>query len=293
MIVHLLDLPDDDAALVRWLDERIVSPDLHELIAELAALHALPTRPTDCDAEEAARWLGPALPAVLSEGTAALGPGRRGDLLRDPRLLAGLQELAFVDGGRYWHELALRVNPPPTPLPVERLGGGSTAIAPAARSAEGGHGRFARIAAALAASVLVAVGAWMWSRPAAPWGWNRPEALAARESPAAYLEALAAAAGEWSSEKPTTERALDRRLRDLLAGCDRLIAAPHAALAEADRRWLVERCEKWRESIAGHLDLLGRAHDVAKVRDDADATVGKLVDALRKQAAEIRERAPA
>jgi hypothetical protein len=152
------------------------------------------------------------------------------------------------------------------------------------------------VLATLAAGLLVAVASWSFLRPAAgpsaAWGWNRSDVFAAA-APDAYLDRLAGAAGEWSGADLDSEAALAARLRDLLAGCDRLIAAPHASLDDADRDWLVERCRAWRETIAGHADALAASHDVAAVRAAANATVEKLSAALRTRATDIRKRSGA
>jgi len=310
MIARVLDMPDDLPAVAAWLDAQLVRADLHELVAELAAIHG-PSgqlrpvgQPTPA---AAAAWLGKLLPGVLERGTAALPADRLRDLLKTPWLLPSLQELVFIDGEDYWQRLSATAAPLPAPaddilrrLPareppaaVAERRSSQPASPPAARPSSG---RLIAIFATLAAGLLIAVATWSASRPAAvpenAWGWNRPDAFAAAP-PAAYLDRLAAAAGEWSNGNLDSEALLATRLRDLLAGCDRLIAAPHAALEAADRDWLVERCRVWRQTIAGHATALAAAHDVAAVRAAADATVEKLAAALRTRAGEIRKRSSA
>lgn len=307
MIARVLDIPDDEAALAGWLDEQVAADDLHELIAELAAVHAA-NGPRGSTPQAAAEWLGESLPDVLSRGTAALPRPRLGELLRSPWLLAGLQELVFMEGGDYWNNLALRGTPAPAFSSADVLEraakqtapeGGARPRGPAAARpmavppSPRSQSRLPVAVAAVAAGLLVAVAGWSLLRPGLPepvWGWNRPDALTAAAGPDAYLEQLARAADEWSAAAPTTERQLAARLGDLLVGCDRLIAAPHKPLEPADRDWLVERCRAWREKIAGHVAALETSHDVAAVRRDADATVEKLVKAIRSRAAEIRGR---
>lgn len=317
MIARVLDIPDDPADMAAWLDRQLAGADLHEVVAELAAVHGAAAGRRPADADEVSRWLGPALPDVLARGTGGLDRRRMGELLRAPRLLPGLQELVFVEGGDYWRELAERASPSGLPaFDVERLASRASApaaagdadigppaidrqreavIGPGPAPVAAGHGRRnngAAILAALAACLLIGVGVWSWraaAPPAAPWGWNRADALAAA-APDAYLDRLAAGAAEWSAVQPATEAVLAGRLREMLAGCDRLIAAPHEPLAAADREWLVEKCRAWREKLAGHLAALAESHDVAAVQRDADATVEKLTAALRARAGEVRQR---
>lgn len=309
MIARVLDIPDEEAALAPWLDRQIVAPSLHEFVAELAVVHGAPRPARPAGRAAAAAWLGDDLPAVLARGTAALAPARLGSLLRDPWLLPGVQELAFVEGADHWTTLVMQTAPTATDAGaglLRRLGAagpsrtpgdpapGLAVAAPRPDRERRSLGRAPGWLAALAACLLVAVATWSLVRPpvtGAPWGWNRPDALAAAATPDAYLRGLADAAAEWSDVIPSAEPQLAGRLADLLAGCDRLIAAPHEPLAPADREWLVERCKAWREKIAGHVAALAESHDVAAVRHEADATVEKLVKALRARAEEVRSRA--
>jgi hypothetical protein len=313
MIARVLDMPDDAAAIATWLDEQLVRGDLHEVVAELAAVHdpAGDTRPThEPTPADAAAWLGGLLPDVLTRGTVALPADRLSALLKTPWLLPALQELVFIDGGDYWHSLASTANPLPRATADEtlrrvagagaRVGGPTSGqarpVLPTASAPRALSSRLAIVLATLAAGLLVAVASWSFLRPGAvpggAWGWNRSDVFAAA-APDAYLDRLAGAAGEWSGADLDSEAALAARLRDLLAGCDRLIAAPHASLDDADRDWLVERCRAWRETIAGHADALAASHDVAAVRAAANATVEKLSAALRTRATDIRKRSGA
>ena len=63
-----------------------------------------------------------------------------------------------------------------------------------------------------------------------------------------------------------------------------LIFSPHRPLSREDRIWLVEKCRLWAARLDYHLELLENGADAEKVRDDADATVGKLIKALRDRA---------
>lgn len=300
MIGRVLDIPDEEPATAAWLDEQIVSADLHEFVAELATVHDVPLPGSIASPAAAAAWLGDALPDLLARGTAALDRSQFAALLRTPGLLPAIQELVFVEGGEHWVEAMARAAPPAAASGDGlTTGGGATTgdgiapeVWPAAAPGVGVRPSLLPAAvAAVAASLLFALATWsiLQPGPAAPWGWNRPAVLAAATAPE-YLDSLAAAAGEWSAEVPKTETALARRLGELLAGCDRLIAASHEPLAAADRAWLVERCGAWREKIAGHLAALEANHDVAAVRGAADATVAKLTTALRARAEEIRGR---
>jgi hypothetical protein len=311
----LFSMPDDQEKLPEWVDAQVVSSDLRRLATEISAVHDTPIEFTIPDRDEMEKWLGDRLPDVLDRGTVALDRDRLRKLLTDPRLLYGLQVLVIVEGGDYWTDLAVaNANAPRLAfqgIATQQIVAGVTTAPSAGVEASPEAGAAAdvkenvgtikavpkppsipmgRYLAALAASLAVAIGAWSLTRPTAPWGWNRAGALVEAGDPAAYLDQLADAAVEWSAARPVTEPQLETRLRELRAGCDRLIAAPHRQLSESDRDWLIGKCAAWREKIDGHLDSLAQTHDFEAIRTAADDTVAKLIKALRAQAAEVRVR---
>lgn len=314
--MSLSDIPDpeNDEALTGWFDAQIASPQLRELAADLAAVTNSRNDFDIPERDEMVSWLGDSLDGVLDRGTSALTADQIDELYSNARLMYGLQSLVFAEGGRYWSDLADKAYSESyradrdrferleaaaardvTADPASSAEAIAAPPAPPAVAARPSQppvkaSPLPRYLAALAAGIAVAIGVWSFNRPAAPWGWNAAGALAEASDPAAYLEQLATSAGEWQATRPTNEAQLEKRLREFLAGCDRLIAGPHRTLAPDDRDWLVTKCRAWREKIVGHLDTLATAHDVAGVRSAADDTVEKLVKALRSRATEIRER---
>ena len=119
---------------------------------------------------------------------------------------------------------------------------------------------------------------------ASGWGWSRPGALADDLPPAVYLDRLADAAGEWFKKRPADPIALARRIGEFRQGCSLLILSPHKALAAQDRAWLVDKCRAWAAKLDAHLAALEGGASAAQVRDDADATINKLIAALRDRA---------
>jgi hypothetical protein len=137
----------------------------------------------------------------------------------------------------------------------------------------------------VAASIsLVLIVAWPLLYPKT-WGWDRPTALAAGATSADYLNNLADAAEEWFAQTRDDSRHLARRLTEMRRGCDRLLAAPHAPLSQADRDWLLERCRTWSEKFDDQLAALQSGErSLQAVREEADATVKQLIRALRGRA---------
>jgi hypothetical protein len=284
-----LDIPDNNAELAGWLESQLVGLGLADVVAGWQAFRPVSERAPGLD-----EVLGDARPAVLVRGLSALAPAQLKTLLQHPRLLLPLQELVLVEGGAHWQEHAhtpehLRVASQ-TWEHVQR------SIAPAASIASSGGGIAARRsswAKMLTAAAVLLVGFFGWwqlqVRQPAPtgWGWDRPGALATNVSAADYLDQLAGGASDWFQQRPEDAAALRTRLVQFQHGCDTLLSAPHAPLAAADKDWLLERCRAWRGKIDEHIAALDGGSAVQEVRDAADATVNKLVAALRERAAAV------
>jgi hypothetical protein len=136
-MTRLLDLLDDDSrpapGPAAWLERMIASPNLHEVVAELAVARMLRPHgsgtgaessddPYETPADRAADWLGDAADDVLERGLAALPETRLAELLQSPHLLVDLQDLVLAEGGDHW--LGLLAIHAPTPPPaglLERL----------------------------------------------------------------------------------------------------------------------------------------------------------------------------
>ena len=302
MRVIALEIPDDPAALAGWLERRMVGLDLAALAAELEAVHG--PEPSSGARESLDAFLGDRLGAVLERGLSALPPEALRRLLRRPRLLLELQALVLSSGDAYWRRLAeasddLRV-------PVERVrrrlaeitrpaaGSGSPREAPAWRPEARAAAWYRRpwfVSLATAAAILAAVVAFEQSRDRfefAPvptgWGWSRPGALPEASSPAAYLDRLADAAEDWFRDRPEEPVALARRIAEFRQGCSVLILAEHRPLSAEDRTWLINRCRAWAAKLDKHLADLEAGEDPPKVRDEADATIRKLIQSLRERA---------
>jgi hypothetical protein len=152
---------------------------------------------------------------------------------------------------------------------------------------------WALASSALAACLLLAVGYLTLTRPGpevagVSWGWAKPGGIPKQaQKPAEYLNSLAATSEEWFNKRPEDAAEVAKRISEFRAGCSRLIFSPHAALAQADRDWLVEKCRAWAKKLDDHLTELERGGDALKVRGDADDTIRKLQGALRERATKL------
>jgi hypothetical protein len=293
MILYALDIPDDPARLPGWLERHLVGMHLAELVAELSAAHAGPVS-EGTTLQEA---LGAHLESVLEEGLGRVPPQTLQQLLREPRLLLDLQEVIFACGEAYWDRVAQQ-----TPAGRDRVARGRRRLDAFLAAERGGHGpatlpfrptRWYRrplfVSLATAAAVLLAIFAYHHhgprpEQPAGGWGWNRPGAMPDSLTASAYLENLADGAGEWFKKRPESAPEIAARVADFRKGCSTLIFAAHKPLAEDDRKWLVERCRAWAETIDKHLTELEAGEDPLRVRQDMDATVRTLINKIRERA---------
>jgi hypothetical protein len=115
------------------------------------------------------------------------------------------------------------------------------------------------------------------------WGFNQPGLMTAQMSPRDYLKTLADAASTWKNQQQATKEELQKRLTEFRKGCDNLIKAPHPQLAEADRKWLIERCGAWAAKIDGHLADLQSGKSFDTVKAEAQKTIDTLVEKLNER----------
>ena len=291
-----LEIPDDPALLPGWLEGQLVNTDLAALVAELEAVHG--EQPDPLSLTDVLR---DRRDAVLSRGLAALPAEGLKRLLRNPRLLLELQELILTEGGPCWLDGAAEAASKQDDLervwnrlsdPLQQTSRAAVlAVAPPSRRVVA----LARWIVTFAAAAAIVLGVFLVERrrggdqgvtavEASGWGWNRPGALAEDLPPGVYLDRLADAAGEWFKKRPDDPIALARRIGEFRQGCSVLILSPHKPLAGQDRTWLVEKCCAWAAKLDAHLAALEGGASAAKVRDDADATINKLIAALRDRA---------
>lgn len=286
----VLDIPDQDSELPAWLERELVGLHLADLIAGLEVFQGEPRHDMELDTA-----LEGNLEAVLEHGLGALTDQQVRNLLQHPRLLAPLQERVLLEGGAHWERI-------PLSRPHEQLtadcwtsvcAAGSPRVArpdPVPRGNPAEARRFPwAVTLSAAALLLVAVFGWQQfsSRQPAGWGWNKPGALADAATAPDYLLQLAAGANDWFNKRPDTPEDLATRLTQFRKGCETLIAAPHRPLAPEDRAWLVERCQAWSSKLETHITALESGADVEEVRADADATINKLIEALKQRAAQV------
>jgi hypothetical protein len=283
----IFDIPESADELPRWLDRHLVGPNLAGLIAELSAVQGAQT------AVPLSELLGDSRTELLEHGLARLPPARLQRLLRQPTVLADLQELILLEGGPYWQRLAAEC----TDL-NESVRHGEKRLRLALEEATGlGRTRqpiYRRpwfVSLATAAVLLVSLGVWHWLTPPkeapplreAVWGWATSDALPTASNSGEYLRRLADGAGEWFKKRPDNALALARRITEFRQGCSVLLLAEHRPLNAADRAWLISHCHAWSATLDEQLASLERTRDVAAVRASVDELAVRIQKTLRSR----------
>jgi hypothetical protein len=124
MSYMIFEMPDDPAKFVRWLERKIVEPNLLDLVNELEAAELDPINITFISTTQRIAqsidpavshgatpqgmmngYLGALLQDVLEKGLAALPRDKLRQLLKMPSTLIALQEAILLRGGEYWKSL--------------------------------------------------------------------------------------------------------------------------------------------------------------------------------------------
>ena len=292
-LLDLLQAGTGVEGVVAELEAALVSGDLARVIEQLRCLV-----PLSAHDDTLAEVLGEYHDAVLEKGLSALPRERLNRLLQQPGLLVDLQEEVLLAETPYWEARLDGVVPerPLTPVVLAAPKPGDTDItrnpvaampaAPAPTVAVERTGSRLGWLISLAAAAAVAA-FWIWPGET-QWGWQQRGALTAELAAPEYLRHLAQLAGNFEKSSLDSAPALDRRLTEMLAGCQSLLEAPHPQLAEADRKWLKERCEAWVNKFEAQRQRL-RAPDVgAEVVADVRVQSLEIVKTLREK---LNERA--
>lgn len=280
--IILFEMPEDPALRPEWLEQKLRSRDCASFLEELAAMRSVAidestpsANVTDQSLED---FLGPLKEAVLRSGLGVLPKEKFEALMRSPELLSNLVIEIEFEGGDYWKSIGNQNEKLPvvahkvTPQPITS-GTGSTRY-------------WLGAMAALAAALLLAIALWPTRTSDQLLAWQRPGVFDVKMQGAPYLNHLADAADEWFKQDPRDPQQLQQQIQGFRRGCDLLLSAAHPQLSDIDRAWLRERCAVWSEKFDQQLASLERGDDWSAVRNAADETVMKLIDALRKRAGE-------
>lgn len=309
MTLTAFTIPEDAAALPRWLERRLLAPDFGRFVAELTA--TFPAGEPASAEELLGDWYAPA----LEDGFAEVPVNRLRKLLRQPSGLLELQEAILTEGGPHWDDVAkaadgfepavakgkaaldrLFAAPPPKAVPPKAKAGPAAAPTAERRPAKRTYKAWATVATALAACLLVTVGYLAWPEEdrgargqfeRVAWGWGRPGGLPAdATNRVEYLNGLAKSADEWFEARPTNSGLVAQRITELRAGCSKLILSNYGPLSAEEKNWLLGKCREWAAEMDKQLSALEGGADPVAVRDAMDATMTTVVTTLREKARE-------
>ena len=284
-----LALPDDIANWPDWLDQLLLSDHLGDFVLEHEAIVGVnPSQALLAEVLEGNEQ------AILATGFRAASESQMRSLISHPRLLFELQERVLTEGGSHWHRAApaipenawTQIDAAMTAADSKTAGSADTEITPSSKqAAETRSRRGFGVLALTALCCTVGVGFWFqFGQSTKPkgWGFNQSDLLTADLPAKEYLRSLADAGQAWFNKRPENRDALELRLKQFSKGCQQLIDAEHSQLVAADREWLRERCQAWKDKV----DLLivgvnSGETSIGEARDAADEIVTKLVEALR------------
>lgn len=284
-----LTLPDDSADWPAWLEQQLMGVELQTLIRELEILAPQPAPPPDLDDVIGDHW-----PLVFERGLGSLGHERIRQLIRHPRLLLDLQEQVLISGGSYWRALppdeaasrgSQRVRERVNQELNRQSLDATSPMAARQKSPRTERSRAISWVAALAASLLAAVGIWNWfsTRPES-FAWESPQSIAADMPAEDYGNYLGDALREWwFSDQPESRDELIARLTRFRTACETLIDAQHPQLTAQQRTELVTKCRNWLTKINAHLaEASDEASDLSEVRAESNETVRAATKALQQ-----------
>lgn len=282
-----LDLPDVRAERIAWLQEKIVSHELRDLVIQLALAQ---TQPISAEASNDAKpeLDDDRLQLAAEEGLSVLSDDEINRLLAHPQQMLDLQEQVFLLDPAAWQS--------------GRLGSSEQNLAPDGEyqsvnrntkspSASDTHLwrrsllSLAALAGSVAALLMLSLMLWNTGQNANPqmaeWGWLAPDALQERTTATAYLEQLAEGGQAWFNKVPDSAESYQQRLRELMAGCERLIEGEHRSLNANQASQLVEKCRKWQEKFEQQSQMVqDDPESFLQAKAQTDETVNKLVPAI-------------
>ena len=286
MKLTAFEIPENVDQQPEWLERQLMGLQLQEVVANLHAVHS-----SENDEQALESICGDQLKTVLQSGLSALSQEQFQLLLTTPNALFVLQEHIFEQGSEYWlkipadEELRSQQKNSWQQIATElHIDSQQKTVVKEPTAGALSRSRWILRLVTLAAVVLLSLLIAEQFKPAPGWGWNNPAALQADLTDKEYLHHLADGAQEWYNKIPETREELAIRITQFRQGCETLIHAPHPPLQEVDREWLKERCQAWAEKLDQNLADLEAGKSVETVQAAANATIDKLITALRKRA---------
>ena len=302
-MTQLLDIPEDDKELPRWLESILVSPNFGKTIAQLVYIQTEDSNPhASADA-----FTDKQLRQFAKVGLTDATYDQCKAFLRQPAALVALNDAIFAEGDSYWiqrianasradHQFLdefAKANFAPVDSEISRSKERSNSDNGQARDAADSSFSRRSIFALAAALLVAAFGYSYYQNNLAPkgedWGWQSANALPRNLPQDEYLRSIGEVALEWFEQPSNTPAQLAANLQTLSSGCQRLIEDDHPSLSDANREWLIEKCTDWKQSIdllvdsASEIEHLDEAKQQA-IKNAADDLVSKISLTLNNRA---------
>ena len=285
MKLHILEIPDSAEQLCTWIESNVMLGSFGEFAGQLKIIRESGPEDISLGLTEI---LGREAQEMVEFGLGACSQKQLRQLLANSEALMELQEEVFANRYSYWFDEYLgnsaKVFDAQSDLQkirdaVERPHPTLPAV---------GRRKFGWViaAATLAASMMLILFLLQPndSKSSVKWGWLADEAYQDYATPSECFADLAKRGNEWFDETPSDAAQFSLRLKELMAGCDRLIATKQAVLSAADQAWLTERCKKWADIFAlQQTKLKTEPANFREIMQQTNETVRKLVVALNKK----------
>ena len=290
----ILEIPDNLDQVNRWIEDLIVSPDFVTLVGQLQVVNSL------ADDQMALTISDSKLNEIAISGMDGCTLEECQALLRSPEKLFQLHGQIFEAGSDYWID---KIKNDPTesqflnqfsselfeerdsePRSKNSLRSQNESAQLDRANPSGVSRRLISLAAVvgfLGLSLYYIVS--LVQTDASSWGWQSKMAVTETTTPSEYLQTLSRSGLEWFDQRRGTPAQLAARLEEFSLGCQRLIESPHAPLSDADRKWLIEKCQTWK----GKIDQLASAAKALDPSSSADADFENLKDAADDLASKI------
>ena len=296
--IHLNEIPMETDQLANWIQAKVISPELGELVAELHVVNrmASPIDVPQKEIEEEKKQL------IVEGGLSILDRDELTFLLKNPIELLALQEAILVTPSEFWclktAEVSVAIQAANWRKVKSSISDRTTTNSAAGvydtrvsdasqlRTANTNRPRnWVSISATVALVGLVGFVVFWISRFGLTnddWGWNDHKIYAQDVDESSYLNLLANAANDWFQVSRNGES-----LSQLIGSCDALISEKHYQLSPPNRDWLVDKCRAWRDCLGLSRELLNEGKSDDRVFAEVDEIVSKLVAALKRKADEI------
>ncbi len=299
----IAERPDTHIEQIQWLESLLTGHDLRQYVSELLAVD------NKVETLELQQLPDFELSQVLQNGLEDSSPQLVSQLINEPSCLLQLHDEVFQHGGDYWirkikENQEMQSTIERTRAAIENhIGdsGSSETISGQVEQSKQSVGQKTShpgrtMWLTLAAAIVVACGIGFLvssnltqnNRQVASWGWLADDAMQNDLDQAQYLNKLARGADTWFNQRPGELLDVRKRIEEFKSGCQKLIAADHANLDQANREWLKDRLETCLRDVEEQLaEASSQGADAIRIRSAVDQIVRDVASDLKIRARQV------